>query len=195
MTRPGKAGKRLRDRRRLCLIDGENGEGSELVRERGQGGLAWDGVRTMKVFGPTALLLVIVSMVSALIVTVSPADARQRHKWWQSGDIKAELNITDDQSDAIEEVYQTARPQLRALMNALNTEEEALSLLIDADHTQETEVTEQIDKVEAARGALGKERLLMVYRMHRELSTEQRAGLREWMDQNRQRTRRSSSSR
>ena len=146
----------------------------------------------MKIVVPTTWLLV---GISVLIVSVSPADARQRHKWWESGDIKAELNITDEQSDAIEEVYQTARPNLRALMNTLNSEEEVLSLLIDADHAQETDVTAQIDKVEAARGALSKERLLMVYRMHRELSVEQRAGLREWMDENRRRSRRSPSSR
>ena len=146
----------------------------------------------MKMCVPTAWLLVIVS---TLVVAVSPADARQRHKWWESGDIKAELSITDEQSKAIEELYQTARPNLRALMDTLHTEEEALSELIDAAHTQETDVAEQIDKVEAARGALSKERLLMVYRMHRELSIEQRAGLREWMDQNRGRTRRAPSSR
>ena len=151
-------------------------------------------MNAMKMRVPTTWLPIIVT-VSVLIVAVRPADARQRHKWWESGDIKAELNITDEQSEAIEEVYQTARPNLRALMDTLNTEEGALSLLVDADDSRETQVTEQIDKVEAARGALGKERLLMVYRMHRELSIEQRAGLREWMDQNRQRTRRLPSSR
>ena len=139
--------------------------------------------------------LLIMATVSVLIVASSPADARQRHKWWESGDIKAELNITDEQSAAIEEVYQTARPNLRALTGTLSTEEKTLSLLIDADSAREADVTAQIDKVEAARGALGKERLLMVYRMHRELSIEQRAGLRDWMDQNGRRTRRSPSSR
>ena len=134
-------------------------------------------------------------LMGALVVAVIPADARQRHKWWESGDIKAELGIADEQSEAIEVVYQTARPKLRTLMESLNSEEEALSELIDADDARETDVTAQIDKVEAARGALSKERLLMVYRMHRELSVEQRAGLREWMDENRQRTRRSPSSR
>lgn len=144
----------------------------------------------MKMFVPVALLLV-----SALAVAVIPADARQRHKWWEPGDIKTELAITDDQSDAIEVVYQKARPKLRALMETLNSEEEALSGLIDAEDAREPDVTAQIDKVEAARGALSKERLLMVYRMHRELSVEQRTGLREWMDENRRRSRRTPSSR
>ena len=89
---------------------------------------------------------------SALVVSVTPTDAHQRHKWWESGDIKAELGITDEQSEAIE-------------------------------------------TVEAARGTLSKKRLLIVYRMHRELSVEQRTGLREWMHKNRRRIRRSPSNR
>jgi len=129
-------------------------------------------------------------LVGALVVAVTPADARQRHKWWESGDIKAELSITDEQSEAIETLYQAARPKLRMLMEALSAEEEALSLLIDAAHTVERDVAGQIDKVEEARGALSKERLLMVYRIYRELSVQQRTDIREWMDQNRRRTRR-----
>jgi Spy/CpxP family protein refolding chaperone len=115
----------------------------------------------MKMCVPTTWLPIIVTA-SVLIVGVSSADARQRHKWWESGDIKAELNITDEQSEAIDEAYQTARPNLRALMDTLNTEGGALSLLVDADDSRETDITEQIDKAEAARGALSKERLLMV---------------------------------
>ena len=148
----------------------------------------------MKVPVPATLLLIILGA-SALVSFATPADARQRHKWWESGDIKAELGITDDQSEAIEEVYQSARPTLRTLMESLNVEEKSLSVLIDAADTGEADVAAQIDIVEAARGALSKERLLMVYRMHRELSIEQRFGLREWMDENRRRPRRSPSSR
>ena len=129
-----------------------------------------------------------------MVSLATPADARQRHKWWESGDIKAEIGITDDQSEAIEEVYQSAQPTLRMLMETLNAEEKSLSALIVAD-TREADVATRIDSVEAARGALSKERLLMVYRMHRELSIEQRFGLREWMDENRRRPRRSPSSR
>ena len=80
-------------------------------------------------------------------------------------------------------------------MDTLSREEESLSLLIDADNAQESIVVEQIDKVEAARGALSKERLLMIYRMGRELSIEQRTELRERIKQNRRRSRPSSQNR
>ena len=178
-------GKRLVRRRRLMTrgVDCR----ADLTRRSSRPLRSLGEKSAMKMSIPTAWLLVVVSV---LIVAVGPADARQRHKWWESGDIKAELDITDEQSDAIEDVYQTTRPHLRTLMDTLSAEEEALSLLIDADHAPEADVAVQIDKVEAARGALSKERLLMIYRMHRELSVDQRAGLREWMEQNQRRPRR-----
>ena len=149
-------------------------------------------MKKMQTCVPMTCLLAIVSI---LAVSLSHANAGQRRKWWESGDIKIELNITDEQSNAIEKVYQTAQPNLRALMDLLSSEERSLSLLVDADHAQESIVTEQIDKVEAARGALSKERLLMIYRMGRELSIEQRTELRERIKQNRRRSRPSSQNR
>jgi Spy/CpxP family protein refolding chaperone len=120
-----------------------------------------------------------------LLVIVPSSEAGQRHKWWQSGDIKSELRISDEQSESIEQIYQKAQPTLRSLMRGLNSEEKVLSVMIDAADGTESDVAQQIDKVETARGALGKERLLMIYRMHRELSADQRAGLREWMRESR----------
>ena len=46
---------------------------------------------------------------------------------------------------------------------------------------QESDVAKQIDKVEVARGALSKERLLMLYRMRQELSISQRDQLKTWL--------------
>lgn len=133
----------------------------------------------MKRIPSTALLAVV------LLVMVPPSEGGQRHKWWESGDIKTELEITDEQSESIEQIYQVAQPTLRSLMRELNSEEEVLSGLIAAADGKESDVAQQIDKIETARGALGKERLLMIYRMHRELSAEQRAALRDWMRESR----------
>ena len=129
---------------------------------------------------PGAALLAV-----ALLVMVPPSEGGQRHKWWESGDIKTELRITDEQSESIEQLYQDAQPTLRLLMRGLNSEEKVLSRLIDAADGEESDVARQIDKVETARGALGKEWLLMIYRMHRELSVGQRAGLRDWQRESR----------
>ena len=139
--------------------------------------------------------LVTVLVFALLALGVNGAEAGQRHKWWGTGDIKTELQISDEQSATIEEIYQAVQPKLLSLMQALKGESQVLSELIDADDTEESDVARQIDRVETARGALGKERLLMIYRMNRALSVPQRAGLREWTDTNRRRSQRAPSNR
>ena len=109
-------------------------------------------------------------------------DAAQRHKWWESEEVKAELSLTDDQSEAIEAIFQAVLPKQRKLKQRLDEEEAVLSAMVDAMEVAEWEITLQIDKVEATRGALSKSRILMLYRMHRELSAEQRDALHEWWD-------------
>ncbi len=132
---------------------------------------------------PTTLLFVLLSVLS---ITVLQAEAAQRHKWWGAGDIKTKLEITDEQSETLETIYQTARRKLQTLTQTLNRQEEALSLLIDEVSAQESDVAKQIDEVEDARGALSKERLLMIYRMRQELSIDQRDLLKTWQATSRQ---------
>jgi Spy/CpxP family protein refolding chaperone len=131
---------------------------------------------------PTVSLLVLLSVLS---VTVLATEAAQRHKWWSAGDVKTALQLTDEQSKTLETIYQTARPKLQALMQPLNLEEKALSLLIDEASAQEPDVAKQVDKVELARSALSKERLLMIYRMRQELSIDQRDQLNTWLQTDR----------
>ena len=133
---------------------------------------------------PTVSLFVLLSILS---VTVLATEAAQRHKWWSAGDVKTVLQLTDEQSETLETIYQTARQKLHPLSQSLNREEKSLSLLIDEASAQEPDVAEQIDKVEVARGALSKERLLMIYRMRQELSIDQRDQLITWLGTNRSR--------
>ena len=132
---------------------------------------------------PTTPLFVLLTILS---ITALQAEAAQRHKWWSAGDIKTELEITDEHSETLENIYQTARRKLQTLMQTLNREETALSLLIDEVSAQESDVAKQIDEVEVARGALSKERLLMIYRMRQELSIDQRDLLKTWLGTSRQ---------
>ena len=96
--------------------------------------------------------------------------------------MKAELGLTGEQSERLEEIYQSTLPNLRSLMQSLNEEEAELSDLIDAMDADEWEITLHIDRVESARSALSKTRIVMLYRMHRELSQDQRDALRKWSD-------------
>ena len=120
-----------------------------------------------------------------VLTATAPARAQRRHKWWQSPEVKAELGLTDAKSAVLDEIFQSTRPKQRELMEELQREEGRLSDLIRAMEAEEEEVTRQIENVERVRSALSKTRILMLYRMHRELSVDQRTALHDWMGRNR----------
>lgn len=126
------------------------------------------------------------------VLLAAPAEAAQRYKWWASDEVKAELGLTEEQSEDLEDIFQATQPQLKELMQELNREEDELSAILHAMEAEEWEVTRQIDKVESARSALSKTRILMLYRMHRELTAEQLDAFHEMRDRRPRRDRRDS---
>ena len=121
-------------------------------------------------------------MVLALACVVAvprPADAGQggKFKWWQSERFVQELGLTREQSSRIEEVFQASWPALHAAKADLDRLETELSQMIAEGTASEARVLQQIDRVEASRSAMGRTRSLMLYRMHRLLTAEQRVKL------------------
>jgi len=132
--------------------------------------------RTAPLFGLLGLLL----------LGLAPLEANEqerRHRWWHSEEIPTELGLTDDQSASLDDIYQETLPKQRESMRRLNAEELTLSALIADIDVQETDVTRQIDRVQAARSELSKSRTLMVFRMYRVLSAAQRETLDAWRKQ------------
>jgi Spy/CpxP family protein refolding chaperone len=112
-----------------------------------------------------------------LLGAVSEAGQGRAHKWWQSEQVKAELGLTREQSMEVEQIFQASVPKLKASKLELDRLEAELSRLIAEGVTDEHQVTSKIERVEAARGELGKLRTLMLYRVHRVLTPAQRAKL------------------
>ena len=125
--------------------------------------------------------LVILVVVAATAVMAASEQGRQPHGWWQSIDVKALLELTDDESATLDTIYRKALPKLRESMRRLNAEERTLSRLVGDMEVEEIDVTRQIDRVEATRSELSKTRILMLFRMYRVLTEQQRDGLDEWM--------------
>jgi Spy/CpxP family protein refolding chaperone len=133
---------------------------------------------------PPALLL-------ALVLCLAPLPtAAQGFKWWHSDKFKQALQLTEEQITRIEAVFDAALPEFRQHKHTLDRLEEELSRLIDI--ADEAAVMEHADRVEAERAALSKARTLMLVRIRRVLTVEQRATLaelhREW-ERNRKRDR------
>jgi Spy/CpxP family protein refolding chaperone len=101
--------------------------------------------------------------------------SKRSHKWWLAEDSRAEFKITDPQSRDLEAVFQQLLPILKTNKADLDREEKALTQLLSAATSNEATVMQAIERVETARSALSKTRTLMLYRMYRLLSAEQRA--------------------
>jgi Spy/CpxP family protein refolding chaperone len=113
-------------------------------------------------------------MVAASALPQPPGQSQPPFKWWQSEKFKAALNLTAEQSSRAEEVYQTVLPKLRAGKEELERREKRLSQLLANDGASEPDVMHQIDEVERARSELSKTRTVMLIRMRRVLSPDQR---------------------
>lgn len=112
----------------------------------------------------------------ALLAAAVATPAAAQGKWWHSERFQRKLQLTEDQVSRIEEVFQSAIPQLREQKKALDRLETQLSRLIDTS-ADEAAVMQEVDRVEAARAELSKARTRMLLRMRRVLTAEQRVKL------------------
>ena len=115
--------------------------------------------------------------VAAALALAAVADAGPPFKWWQSEEFQRELSLTTDQIARIEQIFQESLPALKAGKKDLDRLDGELSALIAEADASEAQVLRLIDQVEASRSALGRTRSLMLFRMHRVLTPEQRVKL------------------
>lgn len=109
-----------------------------------------------------------------ILLAIPALGAAQGFKWWQSDKFKAELALAPDQITRLEDVYQAMRPKLTAGKEDLDRLEERLSKVIAEGIAPEGDVMKMVDQVEHARAELSKSRMLMIYRMHQILTSDQR---------------------
>jgi Spy/CpxP family protein refolding chaperone len=113
----------------------------------------------------------------ALLLAVAAEGGQLRRKWWHSDEFKRELSLAPEQVARIEQVFRESLPALQAGKRDLDQLEGDLSALIADSAATEIQVLHLIDRVEASRSALGRTRSLMLFRMHRVLTPEQRVKL------------------
>jgi Spy/CpxP family protein refolding chaperone len=135
----------------------------------------------------THVLARLLMVLSALALPVGAALAglpgegqasRERpYKWWKAEEVKAELSLSPQQSDQLEQIFQDMLPKLREGKAELDRTEAGLSRLLADTASDEGEVIEAIDRAETARAELGKTRTLMLFRMRKVLSADQNTKL------------------
>ena len=123
------------------------------------------------------------------------ASAQSRTPWWKDEKSRAELKLSDEQSAQIDVIFKDSWQKMRSSYEELGKREEQLSALVSGPDTTEADVVRQVEQVEAVRGELNKIRTVMLYRMHRVLTPDQRLKLEEMRrdrDRERDRSRRPS---
>jgi len=114
---------------------------------------------------------IIATAVVAAVVLSAPVSA-QGFKWWQSEMFRRELGLTAEQSSKIEAIFQKTVPVLRQEKDALDKAQADFNQMIEA--SDDAQVMAQVGVVEAARSELNKSRTMMLLRMRRVLTPDQR---------------------
>lgn len=112
----------------------------------------------------------------------SPDRRGARVKWWEDAKWRADLGITDAQSGEIKKIFEAEILKLRALREELEKREALLTQAMNEKRPNMTTITEQIDRVGAIHAEMYRTRTLMVFRMDRVLSADQRTRLRAMID-------------
>jgi Spy/CpxP family protein refolding chaperone len=101
----------------------------------------------------------------------------RRMPWWKAPETRAELGITDKQSKDIDEIFQSTFPALKAAKEELDKLDDAVAKLIKEGTADIVVVQRQVAQAEQKRADLTSQRTVMLYRMHRLLTPDQRAKL------------------
>jgi hypothetical protein len=105
-------------------------------------------------------------------------DRRPRFvKWWVEQPDRGEIGISDQQSAKIEEIWRSHIPAQRDRWRELEKLEPVVSQLIKDGTADPADVEKQVERMETLDAQMRAARTMMLYRIHRELSADQRARL------------------
>jgi Spy/CpxP family protein refolding chaperone len=107
---------------------------------------------------------------------VKPAP-RPPFKWWAIDKYKQELKLTAEQSIEIEKIFQASMERLRVDKDDFDRAQTSFSELMGKPSAGERDFSRAVDQLELARYNVSKERTIMLVRIHRVLTPDQRKGL------------------
>ena len=111
------------------------------------------------------------------------AAAKAKAKWWRSPELRAEFAITDAQSTELDRIFHSFYASLKSGMEDVDRYHKDVSKIMAEGSSSEVDVLHAIDKLEAAKASLARTRMLMLYRMYRVLSPDQRIKVKRYQEQ------------
>jgi hypothetical protein len=124
---------------------------------------------------------------AALAVTgaVSAQSVSLRGLWWKTDPVRKELGLTHDQSVKLDRIWSDALPTAQQNLDQLDRQESKLSRLIETD-ADEIDVLRQVDRIEALRATMNKNRILLLTHMRQVLTADQRTKMNVMLEQQQQ---------
>jgi Spy/CpxP family protein refolding chaperone len=99
--------------------------------------------------------------------------------WWLDDKSKKELGLTAAQVKAIDEIYTSSKDELASYRENMDRERTELDQMIFESKVEQWVVLRKIDRMEMHRSSYNKTFWMMLYRMNRALTAEQRVKLQE----------------
>lgn len=98
---------------------------------------------------------------------------RELGKWWENPEITKKLQLSDDQTNRLNQIFFDHRLKLIDYTADMQKQDLKLQHLLDADNPNDAQVSAQVDQVLAARGKLEREFTMMNLDLRKVLSVEQ----------------------
>ena len=98
----------------------------------------------------------------SLLPATAPGQDVPAGKWWRNSKIVKELNLTQQEVGALDQLYAQSRRKLIELKNNVEREQFELDNLLGSKNAEDTEVKRQFKKLETARSDLSNERFRFV---------------------------------
>jgi len=111
------------------------------------------------------------------------AAAKAKAKWWRDEELRAQFAVTDAQSAKLDDIFHTFYASLKSGMEDVDRYHKDVSKMMAEGSSSEVDVLHAIDKLEAAKASLARTRMLMLYRMYRVLTPEQRIKVKRYQEQ------------
>jgi Spy/CpxP family protein refolding chaperone len=100
-----------------------------------------------------------------------------RFDWWEDATLRAEVGISERQAGKIKTIFEVEMVKLRAMREDLEKQRDLLGQTMKDEKATLAMVTEQVERVGELHASMYRTRELMLYRIYRVLSPEQRKRL------------------
>lgn len=125
----------------------------------------------------TAFYTLIVFSVLTSVLLAQDTRSQNKFFWWRSEDVRKKLELTNDQVEKIEKIFQEFKEQIYILRDELETKENELKKLLQSPEVSREQVLDLTNEVEQVKAKARMMKMDMLLDIREVLTSEQRSTL------------------